>query len=611
MKKICKFGLLLFGMFFVIPDMGYSQRNNSQDSDHQRHISFNPLNPKIISYEQGGNINIELITEDKNKTLYTVNCGNQEQDFGDFSNQLSENREAYSPCSHLDWRPVYDINGNFWFSFIDNRSNSLNLGFIDGSLNCSVTGDCGTFEITSDELQPGNVLSRPKWSPDGQNIALQNANEIWMIYDIQSLLKKEKTTIASAKKLVDGSFFEWSPDQKYIAFETLNNGLSDIGILDMRSITQSRSLDISYVRNLLNTDRDKYKPSWSSDGNLLAYQVEGYTEGAWAVKLLKISEIRGDVEVREVTEGRNYEIEDYYKSNDERSGPVIVNFVRVTYPQDSTEYSFLVYVSADQNEQRPIKVHSVDPRFNVPQNKIRRSANNDFVAAYTINDSLKIAYSSQRDYAMRLTFDEIDFSSQFRTPKNYQPKEISDRRAVKLSSYMPGLGQIYKGDVNKGIAFSAATVGLGGYLGYNIIKGKSNRVMNVTSGLLAGVYAFNVLESTSGFTKDTYFYSSALIHGLGQLRRGEILKGSLLSVGTLGLATFIGVNSYHNPAYSVVNISASLLLAGTYAYNIYDSVTGLPKVIGIDPDIVQINFGTEQINLKSGTKQIPVFRFSF
>lgn len=613
MKKFSTTGLLLIGIFLVVSDIGYSQSDDVQNSNHQRHVSFNPLNQSIISYEQEGKINIELIEEGTRKTLYTINCGAPEQDFGEFSNQFAENRGPYSPCSHLDWRPVLDINGDYWFSFINNRSNSLNLGFIDGALDCSEAGKCGTFEVSFDERQSGNFLSRPKWSPDGQNIVYQNTREIWMIYDIQSLLKNDGSTTAAAMKLVDGAFFEWSPNQKYIAFETLNDGFSDIGILDMRSITQNQSHEILYLQDLVNTNtkKDKFKPSWSPDGRLLAYQVEGYIEGFWAVKLLEVTEAQGDIEVSEVTRGRNYEIEDFYKSNDERSGPVIVDFVRNTFPQDSTVYPFIIYVSADQNEQRPIKVHSVVPGFKVPVEDIKKTPNNDFVAAFSIRDSLKIAYSAQRDYAMRLTFDEIDLSSQLMTPTRYNAREISDHRAVRLSSILPGLGQYYKGDVNKGLAFSVAAVGLGGYLGYNIIQGNRNSRMNVTSGLLAGLYAFNVVESTSGFTRDEYFYYSALIPGLGQLRRGEYLKGSLLSVGTIGLATFLGVNSYRNPAYSAANISAALLLAGTYAYNIYDSVQGLPKVVGINPDVVQINFGSERVNLESGSKQVPVFRLSF
>ena len=555
---------------------------------------------------------IEQKDGNSTKEIFELICGDVPDDFGDFGTDWGNSSESSSDsCSHLDWRPVIDSYGKMWFAYIHNENNTINLGYIDESLKCESSDDCETFTIDLPELDNRKYLSRPKWSPDGQNILFQKGEEIWMMYDIQGVLKDRNSAVKSTLKLTKGSFFDWSPDQRFISFESSNNDTPDVGIISTDEIAPGEPADIRFIGTLLNRENERFKPSWSPDGSILAYQVEGFQPEYWAVKLLKVEKEGAAIIVREVTEGRNFEIEDYFKSNDERKGPEIVNFRRNNYPEDPNTYAFIVYVSADQSVQRPIKVHSIDRRFAIPPDRIKKTPNNDYVAASGIDGSLNITYASQEDHAMRLTFDQIDLSTQFTSPPNYVPREIRDRRAVTLSSAFPGLGQFYKKEPLKGISFAASTAGLGGLLGYNIFKGRSNYTMNITSGLLGGLYAINLIESTSGFSKKDHFYYSAFLPGLGQIMRGDYIKGGALLGTTAGLAGFLGYNSYHNTAYSPINISVALLLAGTYAYNIYDGVSGLPKVIGMDPGVMQVNIGMEKINLQPERSPIPVLRLIF
>jgi len=604
--------LLMLWLVLTIHGNLFAQDSKSDYYEHQRHITFNPLNSDVYSYEQAGKIFIEKKGGDSQKIIYELVCGESGDDFGDFGTGWGDDSSS-EHCSHLDWRPVLDRDRKLWFSYIHNENNTINFGYLDRSLNCEPAGNCNSFEVDLPDRDTRKNLSRPRWSPDGQNILFQKGAEIWIMYDLQELMRKESDFVPSLRNITEGSFFEWSPDQQFIAFEASNNDEPDIGIIKVSDIkvADDEALDIQYIGSLINRENERFKPSWSPDSKLLAYQVQGFLDEYWAVKLLGIKSGGDLIEVREITEGRNFEVEDYFKSNDERKGPEIVNFRRYNYPDDPNTYSFIVYVSADQSEQRPVKIHSIDRRFAIPPERVKAIPNNDYVAAYGSDGVLKIAYASQIDYAMRLTFDEVDLTSQLSSPPRFTPREIGDKRAVVMSSVFPGFGQFYKRDILKGTAFMTSTIALSGVLGYNISKGRSNYTMNITSGVLGGIYGLNLLSSASGFTKKDHFYFSALIPGLGQIMRGDNLKGGAIFGATAGFAGFLVYNSNHNTAYSPINISVALLLAGTYAYNIYDGLTGLPKVIGMDPDVVQVNIGMEKVNLKPERPPIPVLRLIF
>lgn len=104
------------------------------------------------------------------------------------------------------------------------------------------------------------------WSPDSTMIAIPTEEN-----DIQILELPSGIIIKSIGVENEPAYMEWSPDGRYIAFETLylseeNKQLSNLWIYDF----------FSGDMKLLCEDSDsEYQPTWSPDSETLAYFVDG------------------------------------------------------------------------------------------------------------------------------------------------------------------------------------------------------------------------------------------------------------------------------------------------------------------------------------------------
>ena len=133
-------------------------------------------------------------------------------------------------------------------AFVSNRDGQYNIyiGLISGGNLVQLTRD-------------GNVVSRPRWSPDGTTISFSrlNASGIWDIWEVPALGGTPQRLMLSAKDA------DWSPDGHFLAYENLATEsvwISDTSGQNARQVTPSEP---SRARDT--------EPRFSPNGRQLAF----------------------------------------------------------------------------------------------------------------------------------------------------------------------------------------------------------------------------------------------------------------------------------------------------------------------------------------------------
>jgi Tol biopolymer transport system component len=108
------------------------------------------------------------------------------------------------------------------------------------------------------------------WSPDGRRFAFvtfaDGSNEI-NTFDVRSGEIQTRTAVKGVGAIQN---LAWSPDGRFIAFSGLEGGLSDLYLYD---------LEKDRVRQLTNDRYAELQPTWSPDGETLAFTTDRGTEG--------------------------------------------------------------------------------------------------------------------------------------------------------------------------------------------------------------------------------------------------------------------------------------------------------------------------------------------
>lgn len=129
-------------------------------------------------------------------------------------------------------------------------------------------------------VEPANNPNRPAWSPDGTKLAF-SVNESWQVYIVNS----DGTGLAPVDGVI-GTEVSWSPDGELIAFAGVGlNGKTDIFVVKP---------DGTGLTNLTRTDKwNEGAPDWSPDGSRLVFdRCQGWS----ACDLYTISRSGGAVQ---------------------------------------------------------------------------------------------------------------------------------------------------------------------------------------------------------------------------------------------------------------------------------------------------------------------------
>ncbi|WP_258096127.1 peptidase S9 [Salinibacter sp. 10B] len=114
------------------------------------------------------------------------------------------------------------------------------------------------------------IDSAGSWSPDGQRFAFvtfaEGTNEI-NTFNVQSGEIQMRTAVEGVGAIQN---LAWSPSGRYIAFSGLEGGVSDLYLYD---------LEKKQVRQLTNDRYAELQPTWSPDGETLAFTTDRGPEG--------------------------------------------------------------------------------------------------------------------------------------------------------------------------------------------------------------------------------------------------------------------------------------------------------------------------------------------
>lgn len=159
-----------------------------------------------------------------------------------------------------DWEPAWSPSGD-QIAFVAGRDSGFDIWLMeaDGSSPTNLT-------------RSANDCANPAWSPDGTQIAFsEEVDENWDIYvlDVQAALDPAQDV--EPRRLTDDPDWDgyptWSPDGKWIAFQTDRTGNEEIYVLDP-------AVPFDSQRNISRHAADDTEPNWVQTPSLEALQVE-------------------------------------------------------------------------------------------------------------------------------------------------------------------------------------------------------------------------------------------------------------------------------------------------------------------------------------------------
>src|SRR5277367_4068359 len=130
--------------------------------------------------------------------------------------------------------------------------------------------------VSSDGGWPVELTTTPggkqgiKWSPDGRSIAFVSEGAIWTVPAVggQPIRLTDGRHGAGDPRSAADRDPRWSPNGKWILFETGRRGNADLGVVSKDGLSTNL---------LTSSPADEENPSWSLDGSRIAY-VERSTE---------------------------------------------------------------------------------------------------------------------------------------------------------------------------------------------------------------------------------------------------------------------------------------------------------------------------------------------
>lgn len=275
-------------------------------------VVVNPVDPEWVSVERRGDRYVELVFfhVSSGETVVVGNASVMEglDDAGERAQALFPDddlgaegtlEDLASYYGDLDWRPVVDSRGLRWFTFVapgEGGGFDPYLGWLDPH------AESNRDRWRAFPLPVPGMAASPRWSPDGRSLALTIDSELHVIPDVTSSMRAGRATgyrsfpLASAPEGVFNP--AWSPDGRAIAFDErsvhptgdLSWGIRAVNLDPGRTRIQGPPVSLTAFEPA----RDQRRASWSPDGRLLAYHADpelAGSEGAgrrWEIRIVEV-----------------------------------------------------------------------------------------------------------------------------------------------------------------------------------------------------------------------------------------------------------------------------------------------------------------------------------
>lgn len=567
MKYIITFTIVSVGLLFNFRPLVYSQ-----GLGHDYFPQINRLNPDLIAYEETSRNNtrdlVVTFADDNTSSnlrneVFRIKCF--EDSYVDPLGRRVEGSQGV--CSHFNWRPILDENGNYWFTFINNENNRIGVGFISKNLTCLDSEQCSTFYL---DITSNKGISRPKWSPDGRLIMYNDGFEIRLIDDLYKVVRNRDGGLGTliSEPIGLGFFPEWSPNGKFIAYEKQQNEISEgidrvevseILILNYESYVRGNPLTFNLKdieeRNPDFVVNNRFKPSWTKDSKYLNYLTQVNTdanniEQTWYSMAVQIQETENSI--RGIRFHRSFlsQISNFYRNSELRTG---ISTVQLNY-RDETDRPFAVNVNEAFMQTRDLfSFTHILSRIEEPffvniqlQNSLNgiplNNSNVIHLDAFAYSNKIRLAYAEQdRDrYSFKFTDLEITGNT-FLNNNLYRPKEIRRNDILLRAIAFPGLAQFYKGEYEKALVYG----GIGSILVIYGVNHVGNNKRDIINFNFSAPFSLALL---TGIALHSYSIYDAL-QGL------PVIKGFNPNVGNINLSIDAITNPRHNLIFPGVRLN--------------------------------------------------------
>jgi len=579
-------GWVLTLSIFFLPCTALGQGGTSQSLLEGKiyNPTFSPSNPSLLAYERQVEDTRELYLyrypeSDEIRRITAVEGSQSEEDAGDlpiFGQQANTEIERFE--GQLAWRPVLDADGRQWFVFVSSAAASgsgLYLSYI--------TPD-GRLAETIIPLPFEGQATSPEWSPDGRRLVFAGVHsgtsgrELFLFPDMTRLLTlkggsgrplqsvaqlvtgETDTTNVSPTQLTNnpsGNLYPtWSPKGNYIAYQarreedgTLNWGINLLDMTGWSSVDDEkpRSIRVSQMFDEYN----EYKPSWSADGERLAFYIPQSKVG-------RDEEGRQDIAAVSLVTGPQGRVQQGNQIggiSPRLANNVLVNESRGPEWYSSSGSRWLAYVKKNPDAGNPIRVANVsrweeraqdyDETLSAQFDENTR-LHKEVAITFASESELRLAFASNAGETDRL---RVQTLSGLESEQNccVVRREVSRSDAVWRSAVFPGWGQLHKDDRRKALIFGAAgaatllSVGLGQVV-------KQNKV-----------------DDYNEFVEDWWVD--------GEKRSGPLSRNA----ATTAAGKFR--DKYDGATSATLRNAALITFAGTWAWSMFDSFRGFPKVV--------------------------------
>ena len=457
----------------------------------------------------------------------------------------------------LSWRPRLDAKERQWFAFISGGRTDFDvyLSYVDAQ---------GRPASEAPIRLPFDGLEQfPKWGPDGQQLIFISGNasgsDLYLVRDMGAVLASRGRKGFEPVRLTANPNLEahpaWSPDGLYVAYQTLatednrqNWGISVIQLEDLQGVSTPRPVRMTGDLNAY----DEFKPSWSPDGQHLAFYVSQARVDEASDNLQQDIGVLGVVK----SSGTNRVVRGRVLTG--FSPRLAINVI----PHENQGPSWmpledallLVHVKRDARARFPIYASDFR-RWQSRQPGYEQELSSEFGTQYhrdpvlaALPTGVRVAFVSQEGGANRLqVFDRPGQADQARALTI--PVEKSRARALTRSLFVPGLGQIYKGQRAKGTALLVAE----------------------TASIGAAVFLFSQIDTGKIDELEAAYLRSVPLDGSCLNNGGQPCQN----------AAFEAWRDEHDSTRRNQTLMAAALgvAAGLWVINLIDSASGFPRTV--------------------------------
>jgi len=574
---------------FLLPCTALGQGGDSQSLLEGKiyNPTFSPSSPSFLAYERQVEDTRELYLyrypeSNEIRQVTAVEESQPEEDAGElsmFGQQTGTEIERFE--GQLAWRPVLDPEGHQWFVFVSSAAASGSGLFLS-----YVTPDGRLADATIRLPFEGQATS-PEWSPDGRQLVFAGVpsgttgRELFLFSDMNQLLAPKGSSegpLQSITALVTGEgdstgtspirltdnpsgnlYPTWSPEGNYIAYQarqeengTLNWGINllDVTTWSGTSDEKPRSIRVSQMFDGYN----EYKPSWSADGERIAFYIPqskvGRDEDQGRQDIAVLSLVTGP-------QGRIRQGNQITGISPRPANNVLVNESRGPEWYSASGSRWLTYVKKNPDAGNPIRVVNVSQWEERSQNYDEYESlsaqfdgetrlHKEVAATLASGSELRLAFAANAGETDRLQVQTLSGLEREQSCCVVR-QEVSRSDAMWRSAVFPGWGQLHKDDRRKALIFGAAgaatllTVGVG-----QIVKQ-------------------NKVNDYNGFVENWWVN--------GDKRSGPLTRRQ----ATIAARKFR--DKYDGATSATLRNAALIAFAGTWAWSMFDSFQGFPRVV--------------------------------